>query len=131
MLGGAIGCSSALARPTLGEHPSSETRIIVASKPEPVQVDQVGARPSSTAVWIDGQWEWRTRRWVWVAGNWQEPVADSYYAPAQLVHWPTPVYGEGAKGTTEPVLIGFGMVLLYLPGHWHQNDGQIVRGEKK
>jgi len=132
MLCGAIGCSSALPRPKTADHPNTETRIIVASKPtEPVQVDLVGTRPSATAVWIDGQWEWRGRRWVWIAGNWQEPPSNSYYAPSILVQWPIPVFGEATSQDAAPELVGFGTVLLHLPGHWHRNDGTIVGAEKK
>lgn len=129
---GAFGCASALPRPSLGHHPSTETTIVVPSKPsEPVQVDIVGKRPSQTAVWIDGQWEWRGRRWAWVAGSWQDPPPDSYYAPTQLWHWVTPVYGESGGADGSPQLVGFGMMLLYLPGHWHRHDGQIVEPTKK
>ncbi|MEO7331583.1 MAG: hypothetical protein ABI193_23615, partial [Minicystis sp.] len=39
------------------------------------------------AVWIDGEWQWKGRRWVWSAGQWQAPLVDGYYAPPTAVRF--------------------------------------------
>lgn len=33
------------------------------------------------AVWIDGEWTWRTRRWAWKPGRWVKPPPNARFAP--------------------------------------------------
>lgn len=35
--------------------------------------EERGEPPTTTAVWIDGEWVWRGREWVWLAGGWSTP----------------------------------------------------------
>ena len=92
--------------------------------PEPVRVEFIGDQPEAGTVWIDGHWHWSARRWVWRPGTWAWPPSEGYYAPPALVRIPVPVY-EGDAGTNR-TLRGYGMTLMYLPGHFHVPDGGIV-----
>jgi len=91
--------------------------------PEPTRVEHLPPRPSEDAVWIDGRWSWAGRRWVWIPGSWEVPPGGGYYAPPAIVRIPVPVYEDGG---TEKVLRGYGMTLMFIPGHWHLADGGIA-----
>jgi len=41
--------------------------------PPPPQVGAVGFAPGPGYVWIDGFWDLRGSRWVWVNGRWSRP----------------------------------------------------------
>ena len=44
--------------------------------PPPARVEFVPKQPSSSAVWVDGEWTWNGRRWGWRVGRWLVPPPD-------------------------------------------------------
>jgi len=53
--------------------------------PPSAKVDVIGNPPKDMLdpVWVDGQWLWRGRAWVWESGKWwARPAAEYYAAPA-------------------------------------------------
>ncbi len=68
------------------------------SMPPPGNVEIVPPRPKEfkRPVWIDGEWQWTGRRWVWKDHGWQDAPPDQFYeAPVtrrlvdgRLVHFP-------------------------------------------
>jgi hypothetical protein len=62
-----------------------EDPVLVPFPPPPAKVDVIGDPPTDMTdpVWVDGQWEWRGRGWVWEPGKWwQRPAAQYWAAPA-------------------------------------------------
>src|SRR6185312_13001900 len=86
-----------------------ETAALVEAKspPPPARVEEVPARPTSAALWIDGEWSWRRGRWSWMAGRWVIPPADATYSP-----W---VYVRGPDGK-----------IWYAPGVWKNEKGTPI-----
>lgn len=124
-LGWVASCGTHTPVPPTGPHTGRDEPLQVREPPpEPVRVERLGRKPQPDAVWIDGYWHWTGRRWVWRPGVWTSPLAGAHYAPPALVRIPVPVYAEDAG--TERVLRGYGMTLMYLPGHWHLADGGIA-----
>lgn len=81
----AVACGShTLAHPPYAPQPQSALVEVTAPLP-PGRVEAVPDRPSSTAVWIDGEWAWRRSRWAWRPGRWVEPPQGSAFSPAVLV----------------------------------------------
>jgi hypothetical protein len=73
-------CGSALPEPPKGPHPSGEY-IEVPYPPPAAAAEVVPPSPQSDAVWVDGQWIWRGRYYVWQRGGWVIPPAGAYFAP--------------------------------------------------
>ena len=122
--GAVAACSAVTPVPVTGSHADEgDSFLRVTKPPEPVRIEVIGPRPSKAAVWIDGYWHWSGRRWVWRDGVWTVPPEGAYYAPPEIVRLPVPVYGDAG---TERQLRGYGMALLYRPGHWHMPDGKIA-----
>ena len=82
-------CSAEIPVPFTGSHTRNEEPIVIPYPPPPARVEVVPARPKDipSAVWIDGEWQWKARRWVWAPGQWQAPVAGGYYAPPTTVRF--------------------------------------------
>jgi WXXGXW repeat (2 copies) len=57
------------------------------------------ARPTVTAVWTPGQWQWDGRAYVWIAGSWRIP-------PSQEHTWTPAGWTIGARGA------------IFVPGGW-------------
>lgn len=108
-------CSSA---PCRSAH-EGETPIQVPFPPPPAKVDVIGVPPSEMAdpVWVDGQWEWRGRAWVWEPGKWRSRPTSQYYAAPAIVRradgqlvwfagsfrpFGTPVPGSASGGLPSP-----------------------------
>ena len=55
--------------------------------PPPARVEAIPSPPKDMKdpVWVDGEWQWRGRRWVWQPGQWELPYRDGYYAPPATV----------------------------------------------
>lgn len=120
---GAAGCSRSLPEPRYGPHTALDTPVEVPSPPpDTVQVEEVSASPDPRAVWVDGAWEWRTNRWSWKPGSWQLPPASGYYARPVLTRIPIGVYSAPVEGEAGK-LIGYGMKLMFMRGHWHLPGG--------
>ena len=94
-------CSHSLPVPATGPHTGDEP-VIVPYPPPPARVEVVPPAPPALkgSVWVDGEWQWKGRRWVWQPGQWELPYAGSYYAPATTIRL--------ADGS-----------LAYFPGNWH------------
>jgi len=86
--------------------------------PEDVHVEDVPQTHAEGAVWVDGSWAWAGRRWVWRPGAWEVAPQGAYYARPVFVRIPLEVR-EPDGGAA----IGYGMKLMYIPGHWHLPDG--------
>jgi len=76
----ATACGSELPRPELGPHAPDEY-VVVPYPPPAAVAEVVPPRPNSAAVWVDGQWNWRGRYYVWKRGGWVVPWRDSFFAP--------------------------------------------------
>lgn len=74
-------CAEALPLPELGPHVEEEP-LVVPYPPPAARPEIVPDKHGKSEVWVDGQWLWRGRRWVWQAGGFVVPPKDSYYAPA-------------------------------------------------
>jgi hypothetical protein len=72
-------CGSALPKPELGPHPP-DAYVVVPYPPPAAIVEIVPDQPDSAAVWVDGQWSWRGRYFVWQRGGWVVPPKDAYFS---------------------------------------------------
>lgn len=78
-------CGSSLPSPVLGTHPAGCAAFVeVPYPPPPAKVEMVPEKPREGAIWVDGEWVWRGRRWDWETGGWVMPPA-GHYAPWVLV----------------------------------------------
>jgi hypothetical protein len=101
-----VQCGSPLPQPRIGEHPQGATDFVeVPYPPPPARVEIVPAQPSPAAVWVDGEWAYRNKRWVWEPGGWVLPPANGYFAP-----WMTRRTSDGR--------------LYFVAGRWHAADGK-------
>lgn len=115
----ASSCSPSTPVPVFGKHTSEDTPVVVTSMPEAVRVETLPPSPDKDAVWVDGSWTWAGRRWAWNEGSWQHPPEGAYYARPSFARLPVPVYDNDGGQTA----IGYGMRLMFIPGHWHLPDG--------
>lgn len=104
----ALGCSSSLPRPAYAPQPTSAL-VEVTRLPPPARVEVLPERPSSSSVWIDGEWTWRRGRWAWRPGRWVEAPPGLAFSP-----W---VFVRSPDGT-----------LWYAPGVWRDRSGGPVDG---
>lgn len=77
---------------------------VVAPTPPPVKPQVIEdrpptPRPTATAVWTPGSWQWDGRAYVWIEGAWRIP-------PDAQSTWQAPRWNVSAKGA------------VYLPGGW-------------
>jgi hypothetical protein len=99
-------CSSRIAHPPYVGQPTSA--LLEVSLPQPPgRVEEIPKRPTSKAVWVDGEWLWRRGHWAWLAGRWVEPPAGARFSPSAFVRGP-----DGR--------------LWYAPGAWREVGGQTV-----
>ena len=73
--------STALPEPAPARQPRSEY-LPVPYPPPAGFAEVVPPQPNGDAVWIDGHWAWRGRKYVWERGGWVVPPAGARYA-----HW--------------------------------------------
>ncbi len=71
-------------------HPSYEPHLTselaeVPYPPPPARIETVPNRPTSDALWIDGEWRWQGRRWNWRTGRWLKVPAGVAFSPWTLV----------------------------------------------
>ena len=124
-----LGCAAQLPSPPLGPHaPSDVAQHVLRPPPDVVKVEQVPAQPAPDAIWIDGYWNWTGSRWAWRRGSWQLVPRGATYAPASTIRIPVPVYEPSKPGAVHrsKQLKGYGMLLLFIPAHWHRRDGHII-----
>lgn len=91
------GCGSPGRNASLDE-PS--TRMVANEAPPAPKAETPGARPSSSHVWIPGQWLRENNEWSWRPGHWVvRPNADAVWIPSRWMK--------------------AGQSWRYEPGHWH------------
>ncbi|WP_437905787.1 YXWGXW repeat-containing protein [Sorangium sp. So ce327] len=79
------GCGGSLPLPPTGPHLPSETMVVVPYPPPPARVEIISPSERPGDVWIDGEWQWRSRRWAWQQGRWEPVPPGAYFAPATTV----------------------------------------------
>jgi hypothetical protein len=82
----AVGCQSNLPVPATTSH-ANELSIPVPYPPPPARAEVIPEMPidMKSPVWVDGDWQWKGRRWVWQPGQWVVPYPGSLYAPPKAV----------------------------------------------
>lgn len=65
-----------------------EALVQVPYPPPPARVEYVPEQPNGAAVWVDGEWVWRGRRYAWKPGRWVKPPANASFAPWATVRDP-------------------------------------------
>lgn len=103
--GALVGCAAPLPTPARSAH--RETDFAEVPFPPPaIRGDKIPKRPTAASVWLDGEWRWQGRRWIWVSGSWVTPPEGARFA-----RWDT-----RRSGTT----------LYYAPGIFFLPDGSTV-----
>ncbi|WP_437287758.1 YXWGXW repeat-containing protein [Sorangium sp. So ce406] len=80
-----VGCGSSLPVPPTGPHLPSEPAVVVPYPPPPARVEIISPPEKPGLVWIDGEWQWRSRRWAWQPGRWEPVPPGAYFAPNATV----------------------------------------------
>lgn len=77
----AAGCQDALPVPVTKEHKGGAL-VPVPYPPPPARAEVIPEKPTGMTdpVWIDGDWQWKGRRWVWQPGQWVVPDPALAYA---------------------------------------------------
>jgi hypothetical protein len=92
-------CASSLPEADSATHPANAF-VEVPYPPPAGLVEIVPDRPDRSAVWLDGNWVWRGRHYVWQRGGWVHAPANGAYAS-----WQAYVARDGR--------------LLFAPGVWY------------
>lgn len=74
-----LGCGSTLPTPARSAHRDTDFNE-VPFPPPAIRGDKIPKRPSDASVWLDGEWRWQGRRWIWVSGSWVTPPAGARFA---------------------------------------------------
>jgi hypothetical protein len=77
-------CSTSTPRPPFAPV-AAEDYIAVPFQPPTPPPEYLPPRPHKDAVWINGTWEWRTRRYLWRYGSWVVLPRGASYAPWTVV----------------------------------------------
>ncbi|HKQ69639.1 MAG TPA: YXWGXW repeat-containing protein [Polyangiaceae bacterium] len=101
-----LACGSSIPAPRYAQQPTSALVEVDYPAP-PARVEFVPARPTSTAVWVRGEWQWQGRRWAWKPGAWIEAPENASYAA-----WVEVRNREGK--------------LFYASGTWRNAQGEEV-----
>lgn len=105
------GCGGSLPGPTSTEHPLS-AYVEVPYPPPAALAETVPERPHHAGVvWIDGEWQYRGRAFVWRRGGWVLAPADSRFAPWRA--W----YRRDGR-------------LMLAPGTWYNGRHEQVRAPR-
>ncbi len=76
-------CRASLPQPAAAPQPD-HAFVDVPYPPPAARVERIPGRPSSDALWIDGQWSWDGEQWAWEPGAWVAPAPESRFARWQL-----------------------------------------------
>lgn len=73
--------------PPSGPHAADGSLLVVPFPPPAARAEIVPAPPAemTNAVWVDGEWQWKGRRWVWQRGQWESMQSNAYYAPSTVI----------------------------------------------
>jgi hypothetical protein len=66
-------CSSGLRTVPREPPPDSLARIFAEYPPPPAPIEVVPPDPGGDCAWLDGHWNWDSRRWAWSSGAWVVP----------------------------------------------------------
>jgi hypothetical protein len=102
----AFACGKAMPHPPYSPQGTGDL-IAVSSEPPPARVEVVPPEPSVGAVWLDGEWQYARKRWVWSPGRWVEPIPGATYSP-----WQTARATDGS--------------LYMAKGVWRSVDGGVI-----
>jgi hypothetical protein len=102
-----VGCGPSLPQPEFTEHPLRAFEEVPYPPPAPL-AEVVPRFDDGRAVWIDGYWVWRGRKYFWLRGGWVLPSNGARYAPWQLRY--------SAEGT-----------LFFAQSNWYGPDGRPLR----
>jgi hypothetical protein len=71
-----------------GPGPAGHASVVyIDREPPPPRSYTRPSRPSTTAIWIDGYWNWTGVRFIWVDGYWERnPPPGRVWAPGGWVH---------------------------------------------
>lgn len=97
-------CGSSLPDPENATH-LANAFVEVPYPPPAALVEVVPDRPDGSSVWVDGNWVWRGRYYVWQRGGWVHAPSSSAYASWQVYLAP-----DGR--------------LLFAPGTWYDAQHQ-------
>lgn len=81
---------------------TTTTRTVIVSQAPPAPRAEIeGPAPSTTQVWVKGNWVYNDGHWVWMPGHWEErPRVGAVWVPG---HWDTNPEGKG---------------WVWTPGYW-------------
>ncbi len=99
-------CGPRLPQPPYAPQPTSAL-VEAPYPPPPARAEIVPAQPTRRAVWIDGEWVLRGRKWAWQPGRWVIPPKGAKYSA-----WTT-VRGEDGA-------------LYVAPGAWRNEAGKEI-----
>lgn len=100
-------CSSSLPSPERGRH-AREAFLPVPYPPPAGLAETIPPPPEQgDAVWIDGEWVFHGRTYVWQRGGWVNPPPGARYAPWRAV------YQNGGR-------------LFLAPGTWYDDSGNEI-----
>ncbi|MEJ7730838.1 MAG: hypothetical protein WKG00_16670 [Polyangiaceae bacterium] len=73
--------------PPSGPHAGDGTLVVVPFPPPAARAEIISAPPKemTSPVWVDGEWQWKGRRWVWQRGQWENLQPGAYYAPSTVI----------------------------------------------
>jgi hypothetical protein len=94
--------ASSLPDPESATH-AANAFVEVPYPPPAALVEVVPERPDSSAVWVDGNWAWRGRHYVWQRGGWVHAPKNAAYAS-----WQAYLASDGR--------------LLFAPGTWYDEQ---------
>jgi hypothetical protein len=72
-------CGSSLPAPPRGDHPLS-AYVEVPYPPPAALAETVPPKPDAGVVWVDGEWVYHGREFVWRRGGWVVPPPGSHFA---------------------------------------------------
>jgi hypothetical protein len=90
-------CSLTVPEPPTGPQPAYDY-VEVPYPPPAAAAEVIPPAPRAGTVWVDGQWNWRGRYYVWQRGGWVVPPDGAYFAPWQKYYTAdgTLYFAEGA-----------------------------------
>lgn len=103
-------CASVLPGPPRITHPQSAYEEVPYPPPAAL-VEVVPPSPASLSVWLDGDWRWQGKFYLWRRGGWVDVPSGSYFAD-----WQSYYTGEGR--------------LMFARSAWYTLDRTRIRGPK-